>query len=128
MPYSVPENRFLGYTLDAVNRCFILTQKKLVKCRLIVKALSLLTSIKVKLLRHILGFLNFACQLVPLFRSYIRPWFRFSNLPAFYRVHPDPGLLVHLQEIFFKGPLFMLGLLWWPDVPCPVLLMLLILG
>ena len=39
---------FLCYTLDTVNRCFILTQEKLVKCRLIIKALSLLTSIKVK--------------------------------------------------------------------------------
>ena len=97
---------FLGYTLDAKNRCFVLSQEKLVKCRLIVKALSLLTSIKVKLLQRILGFLNFACQLVPLFRSYIRPWYRFANLPASYRVRPDPGPLVHLQEIFFKGPLF----------------------
>ena len=96
---------FLGHTLDAVNRCFTLTQEKLVKCRLIVKALSLLTSVKVKLLQRILGFLNFACQLVPLFRSYIRPWYRFANLPA-YRVRPDPGPLVHLREIFFKGPWF----------------------
>ena len=97
---------FLGYTLDAVNHCFTLTQEKLVKCRLIVKALSLLTSIKVKLLQRILGFLNFACQLVPFFRSYIQPWYRFANLPASYRVRPDPGPLIHLREIFFKGPLF----------------------
>ena len=66
---------FLGYTLDAGNFCFVLTQEKLVKCRLIVKTLSLLRSIGVGLLRRILGFFNFACQLVPLFRSYIRPWY-----------------------------------------------------
>ena len=47
---------FLGHTLDAVNHCFTLTQEKLVKCRLIVKAWSLLTSIKVKLLQCIFGF------------------------------------------------------------------------
>ena len=57
-------------------------------------------------MQRILGFLNFACQLVPLFRSYIRPWYGFANLPASYRVRPDPGPLVHLREIFFKGPLF----------------------
>ena len=97
---------FVGYTLDAVNRCFTLTQEKLVKCRLIIKALSLLTSIKVKLLQCILGFLNFACQLVPLIGFFIWPWYRFANLPASYQVRPDPGSLVHLWEIFFKGPLF----------------------
>ena len=97
---------FLGYALDAKNRCFTLTHEKLVKCRLIIKALSLLSSIKVKLLQRILGFFNFACQLVPFFRSYNWPWYRFANLPASYRVRPDPGPLVHLREIFFKGPLF----------------------
>ena len=97
---------FLGYTLDAKNCCFFLTQEKLVKCRLIVKVLSLLRSIKVKLLQRIIGFLNFACQLVPFFRSYIRPWNRLANFSASRRLHPDPGPLVYLWAIFFKGPLF----------------------
>ena len=111
---------FLGYTLDAKNCCFVLTQEKLVKCRLIVKALSLLRSIKVKLLQRIIGFLNFACQLVPLFRSYIRPWYKLANFSASRRVRPDPGPLVHLREIFFNDPLFYA----WPSrvvrrsVPC----------
>ena len=48
---------FLGYTSDAKNRCFVFTQEKLVKCRMMIKALSLLRSIKVKLLQCILGFL-----------------------------------------------------------------------
>ena len=97
---------FLGHTLDARNCCFILTQEKLVKCRIVVKALSLLMSIKVRLLQCIIGFLNFACQLVPFFRSYIRPWYRLANLSASRRVSLDPGPLVHLPDIFFKGPLF----------------------
>ena len=63
-------------------------------------------SIKVKLLQRISGFLNFACQLVRLFRSYIRPCYRLANFSASRRVHPDPGPLVYLREIFFNGPLF----------------------
>ena len=86
--------------------CFVLTQEKLVKCRLIIKALSLLRSIKVKILQHIIGILNFACQLVPLFRFYIQPWYKVANFSASRGVHPNPGPLVHLWEIFFKGPLF----------------------
>ena len=111
---------FLGYTLDAKNSCFVLTQEKLVKCRLIVKALSLLRSIKVKLLQRIIGFLNSACQLVLLFRSYIRPWYRLANFSASRRVRPDSSPLVHPREIFFNGPL----LYAWPSwvtrrsVPC----------
>ena len=62
--------------------------------------------LEVSRLKRIIGFLIFACQLVPLFRSYIRPWYRFANLPVSHRVHPDPGPLVHLWQIFIKGPLF----------------------
>ena len=54
---------FLGYSLDAKNCRFSLTQDKLFKCRLVVKCLSRLRSIRVKLLQRILGFLNFALQL-----------------------------------------------------------------
>ena len=73
---------------------------------MIVEALSSLRSIKLKLLQRIIGFLNFACQLVPLFRSYIWPWYRLANFSASRRVCPDPGNLVHLREIFLNGPLF----------------------
>ena len=86
--------------------CFVLTQEKLVKFRLIIKSLSLLRSIKVKILQQITGFSNFACQLVPLLRSYIRPWYKLANFSASRRIHPDPGPLVHLWEILFKGQLF----------------------
>ena len=108
---------FLGYTLDARNCCFLLTQEKLVKCRLIVEALSSLRFIKVELLQRIIGFLNFACQLVPLFRSYIWPWYRLANFSASRRVCPNPGPLVHLWEIFFNGPLFYAWPLGWPNFP-----------
>ena len=63
---------FLGYSLDARKCRFILTQDKLFKCRLIIKCLSRLRLIGVKLLQRILGFLNFAVQLFPLERSFIR--------------------------------------------------------
>ena len=53
---GISENRFLGYPLDAKNCCFVLTQEKLVKCGLIVKVLSLLRSIKVKLCNVLLVF------------------------------------------------------------------------
>ena len=54
---------FLGYSLDARKCRFSLTQDKLFKCRLIIKCLSPLRSIRVKLLQRILGFLNIALQL-----------------------------------------------------------------
>ena len=58
----------LCYSLDARNCRFALTQNKLFKCRLIIKCLSRLRSVRVKLLQRILGFLNFALQLFPLGR------------------------------------------------------------
>ena len=69
---------FLGYSLDAWKCRFTLTQEKLFKCRLIIKCLSRIRSIRVKLLQHILGFFNFALQLFPLGRSFIRPWYKLA--------------------------------------------------
>ena len=115
----------LGYTLDAKNCRFV--QEKLVKCRLIIKALSLLRSIKVKLLQRIIGFLNFACQFLSL-----GPIFGPSTfLPIFQLLVgfvPIQALLFISWRYFSKAHYFMLGLLGLPDIPCPVLLMLLILG
>ena len=118
---------FLGYTLGANNCRLVLTQEKLVKCRLIVKALSLLRSIKVKLLQCIIGFLNFACQFLSLGLMF-GPGTDLPIFSASRRVRPDPGPLVHLREIFLMAHYFMLGPLGWPDIPCPVSLMLQILG
>ena len=101
---------FLGYSLDAQKCRFRLTQEKLFKCRLITKCLSRLRSIGVKLLQHILGFLNFALQLFPLGRSFIRPWYKLASNFASSRVNLDPSPLAHLRDVFFKGPLFA----FWP--------------
>ena len=102
---------FLGYSLDARKCRFTLTQEKLFKCRLITKCLSRLRSIGVKLLQRILGFLNFALQLFPLGRSFIRPWYKLASNFASSRVNLDPSPLAHLRDVFFKGPLFA----FWPS-------------
>ena len=111
---------FLGYSLDARKCRFTLTQGKLFKCRLITKCLSRLRWIGVKLLQRISGFLNFALQLFPLGRSFIRPWYKLASNFASSRVILDPSPLAHLRDVFFKGPLFA----FWPlgvaqpSLPC----------
>ena len=102
---------FLGYSLDARKCRFTLTQDKLFKCRLIIKCLSRIHSIGVKLLQRILGFLNFALQLFPLGRSFIRPWYKLASNFASSRVKLNPSPLAHLRDVFFKGPLFA----FWPS-------------
>ena len=102
---------FLGYSLDARKCRLTLTQEKLFKCRLITKCLSRLRSIGVKLLQCILGFLNFALQLFPLGRSFIRPLYKLASNFALSRVNFDPSPLAHLRDVFFKGPLFA----FWPS-------------
>ena len=87
---------FLGYSLDARNCRFTLNQDKLFKCRLIIKCRSRLRSIGIKLLQRILGFLNFALQLFPLGRSFIRPWYELASNFASSRVKLDPSPLAHL--------------------------------
>ena len=47
---------YLSYTLDAGRQCFCLQKSKLVKCKLILKGLSLLYSISRKLMEQLLGF------------------------------------------------------------------------
>ena len=97
--------------MDARKCCFTLTQEKLFKCRLITKCLSRLRSIGVKLLQHILGFLNLALQLFLLGRSFIIPWYKLASNFASSRVNLDPSPLVHLRDAFFKGPPFA----FWPS-------------
>ena len=99
---------FLGYSLDARECRFTLTQDKLFKCRLIIKCLSRLRSIGVNLLQHILGFLNFALQLFPLGRSFIRPWYKSASNFASSRVKLDPSPIVCLRNVFVKGT-------FWPS-------------
>ena len=102
---------FLGYSSDARKCRFTLTQDKLFKCRLIIKCLSRIRSSGVKLLQRILGFLNFALQLFPLGRSFIRRWYKLASNFVSSRVKLDPSPLVHLRDVFFKGPLFA----FWPS-------------
>ena len=66
---------YLGYTLDARRQCFCLQKSKLVKCKLILKGLSLFNSISRKLMEQLLGFFNFIFTIVPLARSFIRVWY-----------------------------------------------------
>ena len=110
---------FLGYSLDAQKCRFTLTQYKLFKCRLIIKCLSRLRSTGVELLQHILGFLNFALQLFPLGRSFIRPWYKLANNFASSRVKLDPS---HTLGMYFLKALFLhFALQGWPNHLCPVL-------
>ena len=46
---------YLGYTLDARNQCFCLQKSKLVKCKLILKGLSILNSVSRKLMEQLTG-------------------------------------------------------------------------
>ena len=106
---------FLRYSLDARKCRFTLTQDKLFKCRLIIKCLSRIRSIGVRLLQRILGFFYFALQLFPLRRSFIRPWYKLASNFASCWVRLDPSPLVHLRDVFFKGPLFA----FWPSRVAP---------
>ena len=62
-------------------------------------------------MQRILCFLNFALQLFPLRRSFIRPWYKLASNFASSRIHLDPSPLAHLRDVFFKGPLFA----FWPS-------------
>ena len=114
---------FLAYSLNAWKCRFILTQDKLFKCRLIIKCLSRLCSIGVKLLQRILGFLNFALQLFPLGRSFIRPWYKLASNFASSWVKFDPSPIAHLRNVFLEAHFLHFGLQGWPNPLCPVLSM-----
>ena len=62
---------YVGYTLDARRKCFCLQKSKLVKCKLILKGLSILNSISRKLMEQLLSFFSFTFSIVPLARSFI---------------------------------------------------------
>ena len=47
---------YLGYTLDARKQRFCVQKSKLIKCKLILKAFSLLSSVRRKLMEQVLGF------------------------------------------------------------------------
>ena len=80
---------------------------------------SRLCSISVQLLQHILGFLNFALQLFPLGKSFIRPWYKLASNFASSRVKLDPSPLAHLRDVFLKAFFLHFDLLGWPNPLCP---------
>ena len=54
---------------------FLCPKSKLVKCKLILKAFSLLGSVCRKLMEQVLRIFNFIFTIVPLARSFIRVWY-----------------------------------------------------
>ena len=66
---------YLGYSLNARKQCFCDQKSKLVKCKLILKALFLLKSVCRSLMEQIMGFFNFIFTVVLLARSIIRVWY-----------------------------------------------------
>ena len=62
-------------------------------------------------MQHILGFFNFALQLFPLGRSFIRRWYKLASTFASSQVKLDPSPLAHLRDVFSKGILFA----FWPS-------------
>ena len=66
---------YLGYTLNARRQYFCVQNSKLVKCKLILKAFYLLSSVRRKLMEQVLGFFNFIFTIIPLARSFIRVWY-----------------------------------------------------
>ena len=116
---------YLGYTLDARNQCFCLQKSKLVKCKLILKGLSILNSVSRKLMEQLLGFFNFIFSIVPLARSFVRVWYDQLRLHTSHlsRIFFDRSPLGPLWEIIFAKLLFFLGVRGFPNSLCPVLLM-----
>ena len=94
---------YLGYTLDARNQCFCLQKSKLVKCKLILKGLSILNSVSRKLMEQLLGFFNFIFSIVPLARSFVRVWYDQLRLHTSHssRIFFDRSPLGPLWEIIF---------------------------
>ena len=94
---------YLGYTLDARRQCFCLQKSKLVKCKLILKGLSILNSVSKILMEQLLGFFNFIFLIVPLARSFIRVWYDQLRLHMSdsSRIFFDRSPLGPLWEIIF---------------------------
>lgn len=98
---------YLGFTLNAQEQCYKLTDGKLTKCRLMTKALFSLKSVSRKLLERILGFLNFVFSIFPLGRSFIRVWYTQLQQAKsdFTRIYFRRSPLCQLREFFFSGQL-----------------------
>ena len=118
---------YLGYTLDARRQCFCVQKSKLVKCKLILKAFPLLSSVRRKLMEQVLGFFNFIFTIVPLARSFIRVWYDQlrSHISDSSRVFFD---LSPLRDILFSETFVFPWLSGFPSILCLVLQMQLLCG
>ena len=94
---------YLSYTLDARSQCFCLQNSKLVKCKLILKGLSILNSVSRKLMEQLLGFFNSIFSIVLLARSFVRVWYDQLRLHTSHstRIFFDRSPLGPLWEIIF---------------------------
>ena len=114
---------YLGYTLDARRQCFCVQDSKLVKCQLILKAFTLMRSVRRKLMEQVLGFFNFIFTIVPLARSFIRIWYDQLRLHVSdsSRIIFDRSPLAPLRDMLFSKSLFFLGFRGFPSILCLVL-------
>ena len=89
---------------------------KLVKCKLILKAFSLLSSVRRKLMEQVLEFFNFIFTIVPLARSFIRVWYDQlrSHISESSRVFFDRSPLGPLRDMLFSKTF---GFPWLSGVP-----------
>ena len=110
---------YLGYPLDVRRQCFCVQKSKLVKCKLILKSFSLLSSVRRKLVEQVSGFFNFIFMIVPLARSFIRVWYDQlrSHISDSSRVFFDRSPLGPLRDIcYFLKLLFFLGFRGFPSI------------
>ena len=112
---------YLGYTLDARRQCFCVQDSKLVKCQLILKAFTLLRSVRRKLMEQVLGFFNFIFTIVPLARSFIRVWYDQLRLHVSdsSRIIFDQSPLGPLRDMLFSKSFVFPWLLGVPKHPLP---------
>ena len=116
---------YLGYSLNAKNQCFQLQKSKLAKCQLILKGLSLLTSVSRKLMEQLLGFFNFILTIVLLARWFIRIWYNQLKLHIADSSHVffDRSPLDPLRDFIFSKSFVFHGSPGFPSILCPVLSM-----
>ena len=90
---------------------FCVQKSKLVKCKLILKAFSLLSSARRKLIEQVLGFFNFIFTILPLARSFIRVWYDQlrSHISDSSRVIFDRSPLGPLRDMLFSKICFYLA-------------------
>ena len=105
-------------------------KSKLVKCKLILKAFSSLSSVHRKLMEQVLGFFSFIFMIVPLARSFIRVWYDQlrSHISDSSRVIFDQSPLGPLRDMLFSKTFVFPWLSGFPSILCLALWMQLLCG